>query len=486
MKHHRSMYWVMIALWMIPALGMPAESPKRPNLLIIHTDEHNFRTLGCYRETLPKDQAFMWGSAVVETPHIDRIAHEGALCTSFYATTPVCSPSRGSFVSGQYPQNTPVVNNNVPLNDEVVTFAQILKENGYATGYAGKWHLDHGKPAWQPARRFGFDDNRFMFNRGHWKLLEDTPEGPRVGQKNGKPSYHPIGDEQTFTTDWLADKAVDFITAHKDQPFCYMVSLPDPHGPDTVREPYAGMYQEQAYTRPKSATKPAQGLPSWGQMGRAGFGQAKYYGMVKCIDDNVGKLLATLENNQLLDDTLIVFTSDHGDLRGEHGRANKSVPYEGSAKVAFLLRWPEKIPAGTVINESLGCHDFLPTVLSLMDVKTAGKEEGRDASTMFTTGKAPSNWEDITFFRGTGGKGMQWLGAVSDRYKLIYSVENDPWLFDLETDPDEMVNQFSNPTYRDIIRRMSAALIAYGDRFNDPRAKHEKVAEELRRSAGRA
>lgn len=146
MKTHRFTRLIGAAgLAAIITLASAAES-SRPNLLIIQTDEHNFRTLGCYRETLSEDQALMWGESVVETPHIDRIAHEGALCTSFYATTPVCSPSRGSFVSGLYPQNSPVVQNNVPLGDHVVTFAQILKDNGYTTGYAGKWHLDHGKP----------------------------------------------------------------------------------------------------------------------------------------------------------------------------------------------------------------------------------------------------------------------------------------------------------------------------------------------------
>jgi uncharacterized sulfatase len=456
---------------------------KRPNLLIIHTDEHNFRTLGCYRETLPKDQALMWGEAVVETPHIDRIAHEGALCTRFYATTPVCSPSRASFVSGQYPQNSPVTNNNIPLGDSVITFAQILKEHGYATGYAGKWHLDHQKPGWQPERRFGFEDNRYMFNRGHWKKLEDTPDGPRVGQKNGTNSYGVIGDEKTFTTDFLCDKTIDFVSTHKGSPFCYMVSIPDPHGPDSCREPYASMYKDKEFTQPRSAAKSPEDLPAWGKMGKAGYGQAKYYGMVKCIDDNVGKILSYLEKTKLLDNTIVIFTSDHGDMRGEHAKANKGVPYDGSAKVAFIARWPQKIKAGTLVDQSLGCHDFLPTILGLMDVPTAGKEEGRDASALLATGRPPKGWKDITFFRGTGGKDKQWLAAVSERYKIVYSVESEPWLFDLKTDPDEMANQFKNPEYREVVRSMSAELIAYGNKYNDPRARDAKVAAELKEAS---
>ena len=179
-----------------------AAANVRPNLIVVHCDELNFRTIGAYRNTLPPEQAFMWGPhAVCDTPHIDQMAAEGALCTKFYAATPVCSPSRSSFVSGRYPQNTPVTNNNVHLNDDIVTFGHKLGEAGYATGYAGKWHLDGlGKPQWGPERQFGFDDNRYMFNRGHWKQFELTDEGPRVKARDekDKPSYSVNGaDEET-------------------------------------------------------------------------------------------------------------------------------------------------------------------------------------------------------------------------------------------------------------------------------------------------
>jgi arylsulfatase A-like enzyme len=457
----------------------------KPNLLVIHTDEHNFRTLGCYRKILQPEQAFMWGSAVVETPHIDRLANEGAICTSFYATSPVCSPSRASFVSGRYPQNTGVVANHISMEDEVVTFAEILRRNGYATGYAGKWHLDgEPKPGWAPQRKFGFEDNRFMFNRGHWKLLDICNGEPMVGTKNSKSSYSPIGDRKTFTTDWLCDRAIDFLDAHKNKPFCYMVSIPDPHGPDKVRVPYDTMFEHQSYSQPQSAKKPDRGLPSWGQKNNSKYNQFKYYGMVKCIDDNVGKILKYLEENSLLDRTIVVFTSDHGDLRGEHGRHNKAVPYEGSAHIPFVIRWPAKIKGGTLVRQSLGCTDFLPTVLALMGVPTAGKEEGRDASRLFTEGKAPADWNDITFLRAGGTSNLRWVGAVTSRYKLIYCAKDDPWFFDLEKDPDELVNNFQNPDYRNVIRKMAQALVEYGNKYNDPRIKTEQVAADLAWSTG--
>ena len=467
-------------------------STAKPNLLIIQTDEHNFRTLGCYRKTLSDKQALVWGKdAVVETPNIDWIAENGALCEKFYATTPVCSPSRAAFVSGQYPQNTPVYTNNVPLKDNIVTFAEILGRNGYSTGYAGKWHLDgFGKPQWGPERKFGFADNRYMFNRGHWKKLEDTKNGPRVAAKNkaGKPSYDVDGaDEKSFATDFLADKTVEFIEKNANKPFCYMVSIPDPHGPNTVRKPYDTMYKDMVFTMPATASKPLEGLPSWSKKATTKVNQkqmAQYFGMVKCIDDNVGKILDCLRKNKILDNTIVVFTADHGDLCGEHGRHNKGVVYEGSAKVPFVMYYQGKVKAGTVVKEAIGCVDFLPTVLELMNVKTAGKEEGRSYAEMFVKGKTPVGWEDIIFVRGTGKDEKNWIAAITKRYKLVYAPNDKPWLFDLEKDPDELVNFYDDAKYLDITKKMAKSLLEYGDKYNDPRVKHESIKSQLKNRIG--
>ncbi|MHC4249463.1 MAG: sulfatase family protein [Planctomycetota bacterium] len=468
--------------------GHAAPGADAPNLLVIHTDEHNFRTLGCYRGTLSRQQAFMWGEGnVVETPNIDWLARGGALFTSFYATTPVCSPSRAAFLSGRYPQNTPVVTNNIPLDDDVVTFAEVLRRRGYATGYAGKWHLDgNGKPQWGPERRFGFEDNRFMFNRGHWKQFEETADGPRVkARKGGKPTYDVGGaDEKSFATDWLADKAVAFIAANRRKPFCYMLSLPDPHGPDTVRPPYNGMFERMDFKAPRTHGKEAAKAPSWAKpAGKAPYGQSSYYGMVRCIDDNVGKILAALKRHGLIDKTIVVFTADHGDLRGEHGRHNKGVPLEGSAKVPFVVRWPAKVKAGAVVDEAFGCVDFLPTMLALMGVPAAaarvGRHEGRDGSAFLTTGKAPSGWKDVAFMRGTGGGAAGWLAAVTSRYKLVVSPADPPWLIDLERDPDELKNFCFEPECRETVRELARELIAYGERHNDERARSPKIKADL-------
>ncbi len=464
MKFRIAFAFCFCQLALFCADAQAAQKPKY-NLLVIHTDEHHYGTLGCY------------GGKIVGTPNIDWLAKNGALCTSFYATTPVCSPSRAALLSGMYPQKTPVVTNNIPLDDSVVTFAEILRRQGYATGYAGKWHLDGGgKPQWAPKRKFGFDDNRFMFNRGHWKKLVDTEQGPRVGARSAKdqPSYALDGaDDNTFTTDWLTDKAIDFINASGDKPFCYMLSLPDPHGPNTVRPPYDTMFADVKVPIPATLKKTDEQSPAWGRSAGVTAAQLRrlmppYYGMVKCIDDNVGRILQTLREKKLIDRTIIVFTSDHGDLCGEHGRLNKGVPYEGSARIPFIIYGPEQIEAGSVRHEALSCVDFLPSVMQMMNVKVAHEVDGRDASALLAGEEA--KWDDIAFLRSTSGR-APWLCAVTKRYKLVYAAGEKPWLIDMQEDPGELTNRFGDEQHKAIAREMTGKLLAYARKHQDEYAR---------------
>lgn len=481
-------------------LLVAAPPPARPNLLVIQTDEHNFRTLGAYRALLPRDQAFVWGDGVaVETPHLDWLAKNGALADRFYATSPVCTPSRASFVSGRYPQNTGAIQNDLPLRDDVVTFAEVLRRAGYATGYAGKWHLDgDGKPQFAPARKFGFEDNRYLFNRGHWKNLTEDERGPRVGTTDarGNPNYDVGGaDAKTFTTDFLTDRALAFIRTHREQPFCYMLAIPDPHGPNTVRAPYDTMYLGQKFQPPRSARSPGRDLPGYAATLAGAFSQvqmARYFGMVKCIDDNVGRLLATLRETGLIERTVIVFTSDHGDLCGEHGRDNKGVPLEASARIPFLVYAPGRVAPGTVVREALGTVDFKPTILSLLGVANPDRDEGRDASALFRTGRAPAGWDDVAFVRigggtrgtaatedGEGGGGAGWLGAFTGRHKFIVAPNAAPALFDREQDPDELHNLLNSPAHRGTVRDLGRRLADYARRHGDPHLQAARVQADL-------
>ncbi|NND97382.1 MAG: sulfatase [Pirellulaceae bacterium] len=483
------------AIFTLTILASPVVySADKPNLLVIVTDEHNFRTLGCYREQLPKEQAEMWGpDAIVETPHIDRLAHEGVLCTRAYATAPVCTPSRAAMITGRYPHNTGAPQNDMKLRDDIPTLAKLLNANAYQTGFVGKWHLGgKGKPEWAPKVDGGFKYKTAMFNRGHWKKFENSDDGPRVAAKNnqGEPAYGVDGaDEKSFATDFLTDHTIQFINQCKDQPFLAVVSYPDPHGPNTVREPYDRMFDDLRFLAPRTYGRDDVPSPGW-LGGKAkkhaifrGEQMSKYFGMVKCIDDNVGRLLAMLEEKQMLDSTIVLLTSDHGDLCYEHDRLNKGNPYEGSARVPMLIRYPSRLNSGVIYGDPMGTVDITPTLLGLAGIKNSTQFEGRDLSELLkrTTDKETGA---VTFLRNAGTS-PTWLAAVDQRYKLIFSVKDRPWLFDAQEDPDELLNFYGRPGTAAVSHRLAKELLRYTQRTNDPFAANPKIANDIKNCLAR-
>jgi arylsulfatase A-like enzyme len=465
-----------------------------PNVLVIITDEHNFRTLGCYREQLPDEQAEMWGpGAIVETPNFDRLAREGLICTRAYATAPVCSPCRAAMITGRYPQNTGVPTNNFKLRDDVPTLAKIMVEKGYRTGFVGKWHLGgNGKPEWSPKVDGGFQHKTFMFNRGHWKKFALAGTGAKVAArgKSGTPGYGvEEADEKSFSTDFLTDRTIEFIEQTSDKPFLAVVSYPDPHGPNTVRVPYDRMYDHLRFLPPRTYGRDDMPAPKWLGSGKnhavfRGEQMSQYFGMVKCIDDNVGRIFAALEDSGKLDSTIILMTSDHGDLCYEHDRLNKGNPYEGSARVPMLFRFPDRIQAGTIYSLPVGTVDVTPTLLGLARIKTNSKFEGRDLTEPML-GKVNSPDSQVTFMRNSGTS-PQWVCAVDDRYKLVLSVNDQPWLFDATQDPDEFLNFYRRPGSDVATRRLAKALREYGNRSQDAYLDHPAIAASLRKCLGEA
>ncbi len=458
-----------------------------PNLLIIQTDEHNFRTLGCYRKQLSHDQAFVWGDGNnVETPNIDYLAKNGVIFTKFYAATPVCTPSRGSLVSGMYPQSTGAPVNDVPMNGNIVTFAEVLSKAGYQTGFIGKWHLDgEEKPGWEPVRKFGFADNKYMYNRGHWKKLVESVDGPQVGSVNAKgvPVYDLNGaDEKSFTTDFLTDRAIRFVNKNASVPFCLYLSYPDPHGPDLVRPPYDQMYTNLPYRAPATYNVDEKSTPSWAKPEKnAEIDQSRYFGMVKCIDDNIGRLLDKLKAGKLLENTIIVFTSDHGDLRAEHHRENKGVPLEASAKVPFIVSYPARMSSGTVVNKAFNTVDFAPSILSFLNQKVPAEMQGRNFADLLIHPANQKDWEDITYMRSTGlGNTGNWVAAVSSRYKLILSKNDEPWLIDMQEDPNELINFIRKPEKAAVVKDLAKQLSNYAQKRSDPFLQGTKMAGDLK------
>jgi arylsulfatase A-like enzyme len=341
-----------------------ARADERPNVVFFLADDLGQRDLGCY------------GSTFYETPHVDRLAREGARLTAGYAACPVCSPTRASLLTGLWPQRTGVTDYigaaapekwgrntkllPAPYADrlalDATTLAEMMKEAGYATFFAGKWHL--GPEGWWPEDQ-GFDINMGGNQRG----------GPYGGSKYFSPYGNPRlpdGPPGEHLPDRLATETAKFIDANKDRPFFAYFAFYSVHTPLMAREDLRQKYE---------AKRRRLGLvPQWGREYerdvRLVQEHAVYAGMVEAMDLAVGKVLAKLDELGLAKNTIVIFTSDNGGLSTSEGwptsnlplRAGKGWLYEGGIRVPLVVRWPAAVKPGTVIDTPASSPDIFPTL----------------------------------------------------------------------------------------------------------------------------
>ena len=491
---------------------------QKPNIIWIITDEHNFRTLGCYRNQLTPDQALQWGpDAFAETPNIDSLAKNGTIFNRMYASAPVCTPSRASMFTGIYPATLGIPNNSNKIGDgkylkpDVTTIADVLSRAGYFTGYSGKWHLAESRdksgnkdkdewwspyPVGAPEDHYGFQDTKFMFLGGHDKYKGiDAAGNPYRADKKvkligtdqyGQPLFKDSKSNNVkHTTDWLADRTIEFINEHKNKPFYYVVSIPDPHTPNTVRAPYDTMFADVNIELPATygyayKNKDNKALPKWQKPDGKTKNPEKlkkeiqqYLGMVKLIDDNVGRIIQKLKDDGIFENTIVVFSSDHGDLLGEHGRVNKGTIHEGSAKIPFIMAQGSKgksplVPRDFVVNKAANNTDWMPTFLSMLNIDCPNVA-GRDLSPLLSN-KQPENWNDVTFSK------LGFYAAISDQYKLYVTAKEEPWLLDIKADPNETTNFINNAEYVQVIKKMAKDLKGYMKNNNDD---NKAITEKL-------
>ena len=460
--------------------GAQPESRKRPNVLVLYTDEHSAWTLGAY------------GGKLIGTPNLDRIGREGAIFHNYFVNSAVCTPSRGCLVTGRYPHAHGAYSNNIELNRDEVTIAECFRRAGYQTGYAGKWHLDgEPRPGWvDPSRSMGFEDNRWMFNRGHWKRIVEKPEGwpdnrsvAAVGgqqivsdQPDGRPNIsYDVDAEGEYFTDWITDQCIEFLGRERDAPFFYFLSIPDPHTPFSVRAPYDTMYAPE--DMPVPATLYEKDLPGWAERSRQAMLErenlqswddpqrevilrrilSQYCGMVKCIDDNVGRILATLEANGQLDNTLILFTSDHGNYLGEHGLYFKNQIYETAYRVSMLMRMPGTIPAGTEVDECVSSVDVQGTVLELCGVDSSGLEQGSSFAKLARGEADPGRPNEAYLHHSSFAR----AGIFTPEWELCLVKDGDSVLFDRVDDPLQTKNLFADPAHQETVRDLVARVVEH-------------------------
>ncbi len=411
----------------------PEPAAKRPNILFLFPDQMRAQAMGCM------------GNPDVKTPNLDKLAKEGILFRNTFANTPVCCPARANILTGKYANKNGMIANDLRLRESETTIAELLGGAGYRTGFIGKWHLDGGPrmPGYVPPgeRRQGFE---------FWAANE-------VSHQHFDTQYFRDSDEpipvKTFEPEVWTDLGIEFLrgTEQDGRPFFLTIQMGPPHNPYLAPEKYMAMYAPEKLTMRPNWDGEAAEAPGSKVPGRKDL--AAYYAMITAVDDQVGRILDELQKLGLAEDTVILFSSDHGDMMGSQGMRLKRKPWEESIRVPGIVRYPRE-GRGGLETDALFTHvDFAPTLLSLCGVEAPSEMQGLNLTPVIL-GKAEAGPESA-FFQifgpYDGGEVIAgWRGVRTPRY-MYARYENAPWvLYDLDQDPYELKNLADDPGAADI------------------------------------
>jgi N-acetylglucosamine-6-sulfatase len=427
--------------------SVPAEAAP-PNIVFVLVDDLRHDALG------------VTGHPFVKTPNIDRIGREGAVFRNTFVTTPLCSPSRASFLTGQLVRTHGVRGNgnNSALSHKLVTFPKLIQQAGYETGYVGKWHMGN-----DDSPRPGFD--RWVSFKGQGAHLN-----PQINV-DGKP-------EQVagYMTDILSDHAVEFVTKPRSKPFLLYLAHKAVHGPFVPAERHKELYADQPIKRTPNANddnkdkpvllRPVPNQPARPNQPRRARAQAadqlvrNQLRMLTAIDEGIGRILKSLEESKQLDNTVIVFTSDNGYFWGEHGLGDKRWAYEESIKIPLLVRYPGKIKAGTQLNHLALNIDIAPTLLEIAGAAIPKEVQGVSLMPMLQENRAVRARAFLEYFNEPRFRTPSWRAVRTERWKYVRydGMPEMDELFDLQSDPYEMSNAISKPEAQQTLKDLRSDL----------------------------
>jgi len=425
---------------------------RQPNILFIMADE--------WRGQATRHH----GDPNVVTPVLDGLVRQSISFENATSGCPVCCPARASLMTGQYPLTNGVYINDVELKPKGTTLAEAFKEAGYRTGYIGKWHL-YGSPDGNYGRRLAFIPPEKHFGFDYWKACECTHDYNRSLYYEGSdqtPKYWPGYDAFSQTDDACA--FIDRQLKSAD-PFFLILSFGPPHFPlETVpsefRDAFATKILQLRLNVPDDKRKDAE------------KSLRGYYAHMAALDVCLSKLLAALDRNQITDDTIVVFTSDHGDMMLSQGLTTKLYPWEESILIPFFLRYPRKFgKKGRRVSTPLEMPDIMPTLLKLAGLPIPGTVQGKDLSSLPTPERDATAFINlaapITEARRYGFAEYRGLRTLQHTY--VRSIRG-PWLlYDNHVDPYQKNNVISNASYAKLLssldRSLDARLKQLGDSF---------------------
>ena len=395
---------------------------KDPNIIFILTDDHRW------------DAMSSMGHPFIKTPHLDRLADEGILFENAFVTTSLCSPSRATFLTGQYPHRHGVVTNHTPWDNRNVTFLELLKTKGYETAFIGKWHM----PGKALPRLRGVD-----------RFISFTKEGGQGVYYNCPLIIDGVETERKgkYITEDLTDFALEFIEKQRTNPFCLYLSHKAVHFGFRPPPHLKGIYKDADLKLPPESDPWitfTDNHPFVGALLPMNILYRNYCETVASVDEQVGRLLKKLEEMQILDDTIIIYAGDNGHFWGEHGLYDKRLAYEESIRIPFIVRFPGLVnDPGRRASQMILNIDLAPTLLDIVGVDIPANMQGRSIKPILqsSTAKGRQSWlyEHFPVFP-IPIPGI--TGVRTERYKYIeYQNNKRPReLFDLKTDPKEKQN----------------------------------------------
>ena len=440
---------------------------RRPNVLFIHTDQQRWDTIRAA------------GFDTMITPNLDRLAARGVLFENAFTNNPVCMPSRQSMLSGQYPSAIGTTCNGIEMPEDVETIHTLLKPHGYHTACLGKLHfLNHSNRDYtKPHPSYGFDtlvnsDEPGCYEDAYiaWVRRKDpsqvencrcsTPPAwkgtPVVKQpRNTHEPYLFEGPEHLTHSAFVAEITCDYIREHADGPFFAFAGFYAPHCPLNPPKRFVDMYDPAALPLPvmnDGENTPKLSDDDWRKV------RQYYYALITHVDDQVGRILATLDDCGLTDDTLVIFTSDHGEHLGDHGLIQKGSPgFDSCVHVPLIVSWPGTLPAGRTQDELIELVDLAPTIFDCAGVEKPDFFQGRSFRPLLDGGDYEERTsvfiEEKTPFRHS------WKVVRTRAFKYCVSGAGEELLFDLWRDPHELTNVARSCEYQPALDDMRTELL---------------------------
>ena len=479
--------------------------PDKPNILFIMSDDHAAHAISAYQGRLAE---------LAPTPNIDRLAHEGILFENAFCTNSICVPSRATLMTGEYSHTNGIRTLQGQLEPARQHLANRIRQAGYTTAMVGKWHLG-AEPS--------FDYYCVLPGQGSYfnPIMNESTQGAwpdNVKRFSGYDSKHSSDVVTDISLDWLKNR-------DKSKPFFLMHHFKAPHDNFENAERYDWLFEDRDIPEPESLWK----QPNYGSEATKGTGTSiskrnqrrnmghhmfvdpnlsepnytrkayqrylkKYLRTVRGVDDNIGRLLAYLEETGELNNTIIVYTSDQGFMLGEHDYIDKRWMYEESLRVPFLVRYPAFIEPGKRSDAIINNVDFAPTLLALAGAKAPATMEGQSFLPILK-GNTPTNWKTATYYRYwmhmTHHDNPAHYGIRTKDYKLIFfyglpldargalKTPTQPgWeLYDLRNDPHEMTNVYEDPAYATVVRDLKQQLLILKKEVGDNDEEYPALME---------